>query len=129
MRTALLGFVGLCCTNNRWSYLTYPQTDLWHAHGRRRPEMGEAIQDSCTDLQLRDLSVKVTRRDPFAEQFEAAHFGFDQAAPVVTAPFLPDGASEESGCPQYLVAHIGAKTRLFPSGVSEKYLLSIPRGF
>lgn len=33
---------------------------------------------------------------------------------MVVTPFLPDGASEQPGCAQDLVPHIGAKARLLP---------------
>lgn len=40
------------------------QMDLWHVQGRWRPEMGEAIQDGYTDLQLREPNGGIAELRP-----------------------------------------------------------------
>lgn len=76
--------------------------------GIRAPARGGA------HLQLGDLAVKVACHDAFAQQFEAAHFGFDQAAPVVAAPPLPYRPAQPACRPQDFVASIGTATVRFP---------------
>lgn len=41
-------------------------------------------------LHFGDLAIEVSRRDALAQQLEAMHFRFDQAALVIAAPSLPD---------------------------------------
>ena len=74
-----------------------PRTDLRHRHGHRCAELGEAVEQCCPYLKLCHLAIKVTRHDAFAQEFQAAHVGFDQATPVVAAPLFPDRSPKPLG--------------------------------
>lgn len=53
-----------------------------------------AVEDSDTDMDLRDLPIKVPRHKRLAEQFHAMHLRFNAASAVVSAPSLPQGAAQ-----------------------------------
>lgn len=65
-------------------------------------------------MNLAHLPLKVSRRDPFAEQFQATHLGFDQAAPEVATPALLDAASQTMRHPQGFVTGVRPCGVLFP---------------
>ena len=59
--------------------------------------MGLPISEKRLRIAARTLSyltLEGARGDALAEQLEAVHFGLDQAASVIAAPFLPDGAAK-----------------------------------
>ena len=56
--------------------------------------MGESIEDCGTDFELGYLTIEGARHDALTEQLEAVHFRFDEAAAMIAAPLLPDGASK-----------------------------------
>jgi hypothetical protein len=70
------------------------------AHRRERAQPRESIEDGGTHLQLGDLAIEVTRHDAFAEQLEAAHFGFNKAASMIASPLLPDFPTKPAGSVQ-----------------------------
>lgn len=90
--------------------LPLPQAQLCHAHSLRRSQAGKPVEDGCTDLELRDLPIEVTGHHPLTQPLEAAHLGFHQAAAVVAAPFLPDGAPKLTGRSQDLVAGLCSRS-------------------
>jgi len=65
-------------------------------------------------LKLGDLTVEITCHDAFAQQLKAAHFGFDKAAPVVAAPFLPDRPAHSARRVQDVISRIGSAAVRFP---------------
>ena len=65
-----------------------------HSLGLWCSEFCECIEDSSAGFDFGDLSVEVDGHETLAQQFDAVHFGFDQGASVVAAPFLPKRASQ-----------------------------------
>jgi len=55
-----------------------------------------AVHDGDADLDFRDLSVEAPRREALPQQFHAVPLGLDAASAVVSAPVLPDRATEVS---------------------------------
>ena len=71
-------------------------SDLSHDLRDGDAERGEAVQDGNTNLELRDLTVKVPRQEALAQQFHTMHLGLDAAPAVIAAPLSPEG---ERGSP------------------------------
>ncbi len=92
----------------------FPWADLWHAHRCGRTQTGETIQDRSPYLELSNLPVEVSCHDALAQQLEATHLGFHQAAPVITTPFFPDGSPQVAGGLQNLVPNMCTQPVLFP---------------
>lgn len=76
--------------------------------------MREAIEDCSTDFELGYLTLEGPRGDALAEQLEAVHLGFDQAASMVAAPLFPDGPAQSFHRAKRLVAGLDAGTVLGP---------------
>ena len=89
-------------------------TDLWHSHRNWRAELSETVKQRSSHLKLGDLAVEITCHNPFAQEFEAAHFGLDQAAPVVATPLLPDGPPQSLGCLNNFVSSFRTRRIFFP---------------
>lgn len=60
------------------------------------------------------MTLEGARGDALAKQLEAVHFGLDQAASVIAAPFLPDGAAKPLHRAQRFIAGVDAGTVLGP---------------
>lgn len=66
-----------------------PQTDLCHGLCDRYAKGGVVVEDSDTDLDLRDLPVEVPGHEALTHQFYTMHLGFDAASAVVSTPSSP----------------------------------------
>ena len=82
---------------------------LCDADGIGRSNSREAVEDCSTDFDLGCLTVKGACHDPLTEQLEAVHFRVDEAAAMITAPLLPDGASKPFDRTQRFIA--GSRAR------------------
>jgi len=80
----------------------------------RANAIGSREPANDTDLELGDLTVKVSRHEALAEQFDTVHLCFDAAPAVIAAPSSPDCAAEAFGCTQGLVARECAGTVRLP---------------
>lgn len=87
-----------CCINQREARFPQPQTRLCHSHRLRAAQFGKPIEDGGSDVQLVDLPLKRARHHPLAQPLNAVHLGLHQAAPVVTAPALPEFSTEAPAC-------------------------------
>ena len=87
---------------------------LCDTDGIRCTDLREAIEDCGTDFELGYLTIEGARHDALAEQFDTVHFRFDEAAAVIAAPFLPDGASRPFDRPERFIAGSRAGAILFP---------------
>lgn len=65
-------------------------------------------------MKLGDLSVEVAGTDALAQELEAVHLGFRQAAAVIAAPSSPDGAAEASCGVKNVVAGASAGRVVLP---------------
>jgi hypothetical protein len=74
----------------------------------------EAVEDCSTDFELGCLTIKGCCHDALTKQLEAVHFRFDQAAAMITAPFLPDGASKPFDRTQRFIAGSRARAIFLP---------------
>ena len=72
-------------------------------------ERGLSVQDGDTDLELRDLSVKVPCHEPLAQQFHVMHLLLEAAPAVVSAPSSPESQAEVFRCAQGLVSGTRAR--------------------
>ena len=77
---------------------------LCDTDGIWRADLREAIEDCGTDFELGYLTIEGARHDAPAQQFDAVHFRFDEAAAVIAAPFLPDGSAQSFDCPERFIA-------------------------
>ena len=75
----------------------------------RPSERGEAVEDGGADLHFGDLAIEVSCHDALAQQFEAMHFCFDQAALVIAAPSFPDRPAEPVACTNNFIASRNAR--------------------
>lgn len=94
---ALIPWWRLCCINHLRVEFPLTQTELRHSHRNRGAELGEAIEQCGSYLKLGHLAIEITGHDAFAQKFQTAHFGFDQATPMVAAPSLPDRSPQPIG--------------------------------
>jgi hypothetical protein len=107
-----VNFRGYVAQIGWWSDCPFYQTDLSHDLRDGDAEGGVAFEDANTDLELRDLTVKVPRHETLAQQFHTMHLGFDAASAVVSAPSIarqahPKDAAErgrQSARPRYFDA-------------------------
>ncbi len=99
--------VGLCCTNRLIAGVSLSRTDLSYGLRDRDAEPGEAVQHGDADLELCDLTIKVSGAQALAALFRAMHLRFDAASAVIPAPSSPDGPSDALRCPQDFVAGDG----------------------
>ncbi len=65
-------------------------------------------------MQLCDLTLKRARHHPLSQAFEAVHLGLHQTALVVTAPFLPNPATQPLAGSQRCIAHCCALPGFLP---------------
>ena len=63
--------------------------DLSYGLYGRYSKGGVAVEDSDTELNLRDLPLKVSGHEALAHQFHTMHLRFDAALAVVSAPLSP----------------------------------------
>lgn len=78
-----------------WLWTSHSGTyDLLNSRGEWDSERGELIEDRDTHEELRDLTIKVSRREALTEQFDAVHFRLDAASAVIPAPASPDRPPE-----------------------------------
>lgn len=87
-----------CCINQHEARFPQPQTRLCHSHRLRAAQLGKPIEDGSSDVQLVDLPLKRARHHSLAQPLNAVHLGLHQAAPVVTAPALPEFSTEAPAC-------------------------------
>ena len=66
-----------------------PRTDLAYGDGARYAKSCEAIQDRGADLDLRNLSIEVARREALIEELHTMRLCFDTAAAVVSGQVSP----------------------------------------
>ena len=71
-----------------------PRTDLFYGNGSRYAKSSVAVENGSANLNLRDLSVEVTRHEALAQKFHAKHFGLDAASAVVSAPPSPESPTQ-----------------------------------
>jgi hypothetical protein len=71
-----------------------PWTESSHSFRDGYAERGEAVQDGNPDLELGDLTIKVSRAQALAQQFDTVHLRLDAASAVIAAPSSPDGSAE-----------------------------------
>jgi len=69
------------------------------------PKLREAVEQSPTHMQLRDLSLKRAGHHPLAQTFEAVQLGLHQASSVEATPFLPDPPPQPFAGSQRCIAH------------------------
>ena len=69
-------------------------TDLAYGDGTRYAKSCEAIQDRGADLDLRNLSIEVARREALTEEFHTMHICLDAAAAVVSGEVSPQSAPQ-----------------------------------
>jgi hypothetical protein len=84
----------LCCTNPLTAELPHLRTELSNDLRNGDAERGEAVQSGDTNLELRHLTVEVTRHEALTQQFDTGHLGFDAASAVVAAPSSPERTAE-----------------------------------
>ena len=77
---------GLCCTNRVRVGLSLSQMDVCHGLCGRYAKGGLAVEDSDTDLDLRDLPVEVLGHEALTHQFHTMHLDFDAGSAVVSSP-------------------------------------------
>ena len=91
---------------------------LCDANGIRGTDLREAVEDCSTDFELGYLTIANVGEgagyDALTEQFEAVHFRFDEAAALIAAPLLPDGASQPFDRTQRFIAGSRARAILLP---------------
>jgi hypothetical protein len=87
---------------------------LRDADGIGCADLQEAIEGYSTDFELGHLTIEGARHDALAERLEAVHFGFDEAAAMIAAPLLPDGASKPFDCTERFIAGLHARAILLP---------------
>ena len=63
-------------------------TDLSHDLCDRDSEGGVAVQNGDMNLELRRLTIKVSRHEALTQQVHAMYVGFDAASAVVAAPSI-----------------------------------------
>jgi hypothetical protein len=73
-----------------------------------------AVHAGDMDLDFCDLSVEVTRHEALAQEFNTVHLSLDAASAVVSAPVLPDRATEVFRSPQGLVSGPGTRSDGLP---------------
>ena len=66
-----------------------PQTDLAYSHCLRNARSSEAIQDRGTDLDHRNLPIKVAGDKTLTRSFHTMHLCFDAASAVVPGQVSP----------------------------------------
>lgn len=76
--------------------------------------MREAVEDCRTGVELGCLTVEGACYDALTEQLEAVHFRFDETAAMITALFLPDGASKLFDRTKYFIADSRARAIFLP---------------
>lgn len=64
-----------------------------------------AVEDGDADLELRDLSVEVSRHAPLTQQFNTMHPRLDAAPAVVSAPSSPQRPTKVFGIKLGLVSN------------------------
>ena len=69
-------------------------TDLAYRLCKGNAKGCEAVEDGSTDLDLRDLPIKVARREALAKQFQTMHLCFEAAWAVVSSQLPPQCAPE-----------------------------------
>lgn len=72
----------------------YPRTDLSHDLREGDVELSIAVQDGDTNLELRHLTVDVTRNEALTQQFDTVRIDFGAASAVVAAPSSPQRAAQ-----------------------------------
>ena len=77
-------------------------------------DLREAIEDCSTDFELGYLTLEGAGHDALTKQLEAVHFRFDEAAALIAAPLLPDGASQPFDRTQRFIAGSRARAILLP---------------
>jgi len=87
---------------------------LRNADGVGCTDLREAIEDCSTDFEFGYLTIESARHDALTEQLETVHFRFDEAAAMIAAPFLPDGASKPLDRTERFIAGSRAGAILLP---------------
>ena len=87
---------------------------LFDAEGIGRSNLPEAVEVCSTDVELGYLTIKGCCHDALTKQLEAVHFRFEEAAAMITAPFLPDGASKLFDRTKYFIADSRARAIFLP---------------
>ena len=87
---------------------------LRDADGVGCADLREAIEDCSTDFEFGYLTIESARHDALTEQLEAVHFRFDEAAAMIAAPLLPDGASKPLDRTERFIAGSRAGAILLP---------------
>jgi hypothetical protein len=100
---------GFVLQSRRWTDFPFSQTDLSHSFCDGYAELGIADHDGNADLDLGDLSVEVPRHEALPQYFHAVHLCLGTTSAVVSAPVLPDRASQLFWCRQGLIARDGAR--------------------
>lgn len=75
---------GLCCTNRLMAGLPFSRTDLSHGLRDGDAEGGVAVENGDTNLELRHLTVEVSRHEALTQQFRFADLRFTQCILVST---------------------------------------------